>query len=162
MIPLLKHEITNNSRIQQILYQKHCIKLSARLRRNTPKYGSDKTHDQRFLTKPMKLTLCRQSKRQNPWNLFGHNGSSAQGQHLCANQITTARHHVDTTKLPLSTETEMVKRFTNIINQAITTSLVRSKKSRGNDDTESELHGSESGEIDTETKKNRDPQTGVC
>ena len=37
MIPLLKHEITNNSRIQRILYQKHCVKLSASLRRNKPK-----------------------------------------------------------------------------------------------------------------------------
>jgi hypothetical protein len=105
MKPILIHEITNNSLIQKILYQKQSTKPSARLRRNTPNHGFNKTHDQRSLTAPTKLTLCRQTKRQNPWTLIGHNGGSAQGQHMCANQITTARRHVDTTKLPLSTET---------------------------------------------------------
>ena len=90
-----------------------------------------------------------------------HNGGSAQWQLPCTNQITTARRHADKTKLPLSSETVMAEQFSHLMNQAIT-SLRKTKKRRGDDETDDDSN--ESGEMGTENKQDQnDPvaETGT-
>ena len=153
IIPTLKHDIMNNSQIRQILYKKHSENLSASLRSNKTKHGSDKTHDQSVLAAPTKLTLCRQPKRPEPWTIIIHHGGSAQWQLPCTNQIATARRHPDKTKLSLSSETIMADQFSTLMNNAIT-SLRNSKKRRGDEETDDE--SSESNAMETENKQEQD------